>query len=140
MNSLKKAIIIATQAHKGPVDKAGKDYIQHPLFVSTLCKNKKEKIVAVLHDVVEDTNITLKYLSQYFTKDIIEAIRCISKEKNYKLDEYLYRVKNNKLARIIKISDLTHNMELSRLTHVTKEDILRVEKYKKCLKYLKDIS
>ena len=91
-----------------------------------------------IHIIHTNNIITLKYLSQFFTKDIIEAIRCISKEKNYKLDEYLYRVKNNELARIVKIADLTHNMDLSRLTHVTKEDILRVEKYKKCLKYLKE--
>lgn len=128
---LYKAVEIATNAHKGQVDKGGVDYINHPKAVADKVSTVEQKIVAYLHDVVEDTNITLEDLKNYgFSQSIIEAIDCISKnDKNY--FDYLAKVKSNPLARIVKIADLEHNMDLSRLQSIKLKDIERLENIKR---------
>lgn len=141
LNSLDKALEIATNAHKGQFDKVGKEYINHPIAVSNLCKNKKAKIVGLLHDVVEDTEVTLDDLRKYFSNDIIEAIKLVTKTKNYVPEEYYQNIKMNNLAREVKMADLTHNMDLSRYQglEITDEVIKRTEKYQKYYEYLKSI-
>lgn len=89
-----------------------------------------------MHDVVEDSDWSLKDLEKYFDNDIVIAVDCITKNKKYSYDEYLERVKGNRLARIVKLSDLMHNSNLSRLKNITKEDIKRTEKYLKAIDYL----
>jgi len=137
MNDIKKAIEIATKAHKNQKDRAGKDYIHHPKTVASYVKNDKEKIVAWLHDVIEDTNITLKELSEYFTQDIIKAINIITKKKNQSYETYLINIKKNKLARNVKLADLKHNSNLKRLKNPSFVDIVRNQKYMKAIEYLK---
>lgn len=138
MNDIKKALEIATLAHKGQVDKAGKDYINHPITVSCYCKTYEAKIVGLLHDTVEDTDITLDYLKNYFTEDILEAIKLVTKSYPLDINQYYKNIKGNPIAREVKIADLTHNMDLSRfdISKITQKDLDRVEKYKKYYNYL----
>lgn len=126
------------EAHKGQIDKGGAEYYLHPFHVAEKCKSIDAKIVALLHDVVEDTDITLADLSKFFEPVIIEAVDAITKQNGISYDAYLSRVKKNPLAREVKIQDLMHNSDLSRLNEVTEEDLKRVEKYKKSIAYLKD--
>ena len=121
-----KAYEIAKKAHLGQVDKAGEDYIKHP-----------EKAVAYLHDVIEDTELTLEDLGEYgFSKEVIEAVDIITKKRGEDYQSYLNSVKKNKLARAVKLADLRHNSDLTRLTKVTEKDIKRKEKYQKAIDFL----
>lgn len=131
------AFKIAIEAHKGQVDKAGVDYIEHPKAVAELLEAKEEKIVALLHDVVEDTKVTFHDLEQYwFPNNIITALKLLTKPKKIDYMEYIKKIKENPLAKKVKIADLTHNSDLSRLKEITNKDLERLEKYKKALEYL----
>lgn len=134
---LKKAYEIASMAHKNQKDKGGAEYINHPVAVSAMVESLEEKIVALLHDVVEDTRVTLEELKSFgFNDDIIAAIDAISKRDGESIDEYMNRVKNNKLACSVKKADLLHNMDISRLKVVNKKDLERLDKYQYIYNYL----
>ncbi|MDY0236199.1 MAG: GTP pyrophosphokinase [Gudongella sp.] len=136
---LGKAIDISFNAHKGQYDKAGKPYASHPIYVACKMKTDKEKIVALLHDVLEDTEITVEYLIQEgYTGEIIEAIIAITRENAEDYFQYIKRVKQNPLAKKVKIEDLKHNMDISRINEPTQRDLERVERYKKALVILRD--
>lgn len=138
MNYLNLALDIATSAHHLQIGKDLEPYINHPIFVSTLVNLEVEKIVALLHDVIEDTEITLEYLkSKGFSYEVIDAIDAISKRKKEKLSNYMDRVKKNSVATSVKIADLTHNMDLTRLKNITQKDIDRTERYRIQLEFLK---
>jgi len=137
MNKYELALKIATEAHKGQVDKAGILYINHPLTVASLVDTEEEKIVALLHDTIEDTNITEQDLLNYgFSNKIIEAVKLLTHNKNVPYMVYVAKIKDNELARKVKIADLTHNSDLSRLKEITEKDKKRYEKYQKALLYL----
>lgn len=137
MSKYELALKIATDAHKGQVDKAGVEYINHPLKVASLVYNEKEKIVALLHDTIEDTYITEQHLIDYgFSNEIIEAVKVLTHSKDVSYMDYIQKIKGNKLARKVKIADLTHNSDLTRLKNITEKDRKRCEKYKKALMYL----
>ena len=124
MTFLEKAIEISTKAHKGQKYKAGKDYINHPMTVAAMVNEDNEKIVAYLHDVVEDTNVTLADLKEVgFDNDVIEAIDAITKRDGENYDDYIYRVSNNKIAKQVKIADMTHNSDISRFDNPSQKDI-----------------
>jgi (p)ppGpp synthase/HD superfamily hydrolase len=127
---------IAQKAHAGQADKAGVPYIEHPKFVAGLLETEDEKIVAYLHDVLEDTEITVEYLGSLFESRIVDAVLALTKEMNESYDDYLSRVKKNPLARAVKLKDLYHNMMLDRLQFPTDRDLKRVEKYKKAYEFL----
>ena len=132
-----KAYKIAKKAHLGQVDKAGEDYIKHPEKVASFVKTDEEKAVAYLHDVIEDTELTLENLYEYdFSKEVIEAVDIITKKRGEDYQSYLNSVKKNKLARAVKLADLRHNSDLTRLTKVTEKDIERKEKYQKAINFL----
>lgn len=132
-----KAYEIAKRAHLGQVDKAGEDYIKHPEKVASFVETDEEKAVAYLHDVIEDTELTLEDLHEYeFSKEVIEAVDIITKKKGEDYRNYLNSVKKNKLARAVKLADLRHNSDLTRLTKVTEKDIERKEKYQKAIDFL----
>lgn len=132
-----KAYEIAKRAHLGQVDKAGEDYIKHPEKVASFVETDEEKAVAYLHDVIEDTELTLEDLHEYeFSKEVIEAVDIITKKKGEDYRSYLNSVKKNKLARAVKLADLRHNSDLTRLTKVTEKDIERKEKYQKAIEFL----
>ena len=132
-----KAYEIAKRAHLGQVDKAGEDYIKHPEKVASFVKTDEEKAVAYLHDVIEDTELTLEDLCEYsFSNEVIEAVDIITKKRGEDYQSYLNSVKKNKLARAVKLADLRHNSDLTRLIKVTEKDIKRKEKYQKAIDFL----
>ena len=127
MSTLQRAIEIATEAHKGQYDKSGKDYIGHPLRVMEMGKTDEEKIVGVLHDVIEDTDWTFEALAEEgFSKEIINALRCVTKiSENENYDDFIERVKKNPLAVAVKINDLSDNMDIRRLPYMSDKDVKR---------------
>ena len=131
MSTLERAIEIATEAHRGQFDKAGNDYIGHPLRVMAAGRTTEEKIVGVLHDVVEDTNWSFERLAaEGFSVEIIEALRCVTKlSENEPYDKFITRVKENPLAVAVKLNDLTDNMDIRRLQDITDSDVKRLRKY-----------
>lgn len=129
---INKAIIIATVAHENQVDKAGEPYIFHPLRVMLSLKSEDEKICGVLHDVIEDTNITVEYLiKQGFSNEITQALEALTKKENENYDDFINRVLENELACYVKLADLNDNMDLSRIKNPREKDFKRIEKYKK---------
>ena len=138
MSSLNRAIEIASEAHKGQFDKSGKDYIGHPLRVMEMGKNEEERIVGVLHDVVEDTPWTFEMLeAEGFSSEIIAALKCVTKiSENENYDDFIERVKKNPLAVAVKINDLTDNMDIRRLPYLSDKNVKRLKKYLKAYKKL----
>ena len=137
--NLERAIEIAQEAHKGVKDKGGHDYIHHPIRVMHAMSNDQEKIVAILHDVVEDSDWTFERLKEEgFEDSVIESLRCVTKyseEEDYQ--EFIKRAATNKIATKVKMADIEDNLDLSRLGTLTDKDLTRIEKYKKALQYLK---
>ena len=138
MSTLQRAIEIATEAHKGQYDKAGNDYIGHQLRVMEMGKTENEKIVGVLHDVVEDTDWTFEALAaEGFSEEVIAALRCVTKlSENENYDDFIERVKKNPLAVAVKINDLSDNMDIRRLPYLSDKDVKRLKKYLKAYKRL----
>lgn len=131
------ALAIARKAHAGQVDKAGVDYIQHPLYVANQVKTEQEKAVALLHDVLEDSDITAADLLAYgLSNEVVTAVQTLTKKKGQSYQDYLEKVKSNNLARVVKLADLKHNSDLSRLKTVSNTDYERVKKYKNAIRYL----
>lgn len=134
MNLLEKAIGLALRAHAGQVDKGGNPYILHPLAVMHRVKTVKEKIVAVLHDVVEDCGVTREdLLTEGFDQEIVEAIFALTRKEGETYMEFVQRCSENTLAAGVKIEDITENLDLSRIPHPTETDYKRIEKYKEAL-------
>ena len=137
MSTLEQAIEIATEAHRGQRDKAGNDYIGHPLRVMTACHTPEEKIVGVLHDVVEDSDWTLEGLAaEGFASEIIEALRCLTHAEEEPYDRYIARIKGNPLAVAVKLNDLTDNMDIRRLPYLSDKDVKRLKRYLRAYKQL----
>lgn len=137
MNQLEKAIKIALEAHEKQVDKAGKTYILHPLRLMVQMPTEELQIIAVLHDVVEDSNFTFEDLiKEEFSPRIIKALRAITKQENEPYGDFIQRVKKNPLATQVKIVDLKDNSNLNRLQNPTKIDLERIKKYEKALRDL----
>ena len=129
---LNKAIALARIAHERQVDKGGKAYINHPLRVMNNVGTIDEKIVAVLHDAVEDSELTLEDLRREgFSDGIVEAIDAISKRSGEKRKEYLKRVKSNSIALTVKIADMRDNADISRIPNPTERDHERTRIYKR---------
>lgn len=131
---LEKAILIAVNAHQGQIDKGGKPYILHPLRLMFSSKNEVEQIVAVLHDVIEDADVTLDYLrKEGFSEEILSALDALTRRKAESYDEFISRIISNKTACHVKLADLSDNMNLSRIEHPTSKDYERIEKYRKAV-------
>ncbi len=135
---LEKAILIAVKAHQGQVDKGGNPYILHPLRVMFSMKNENEKICAVLHDVVEDTNVTLDHLkNEGFSEEVLLALDALTKRKNESYDKFIDRIINNHVACHVKLADLNDNMNLTRIQNPSHKDFERIEKYRKAVDKIK---
>ncbi len=135
--NVSKAYQLALAAHKGQVDKGGKPYINHPVMVAKSVCTEAEQTVALLHDIIEDTDMTLDDLrAEGFSEQVIEAVDCITKRNKEPLNQYLHRVKGNCLATSVKLADLAHNSDLSRISHPTETDYARTERYKKAIVFL----
>ena len=132
----KKAINIAYNAHMGQIDKFGIPYIFHPMHLAEQMDTEEECIVAILHDVVEDTKITFNQLEKDFSGRVIEALKLLTHDKSVPYDDYIINLKDNPIAKKVKLADLKHNSDSSRLEHITTKDINRLEKYKNALNIL----
>ena len=131
------ALSIATQAHEGQLDKAGVDYIEHPIYVASQVDTEEEKAVALLHDVIEDSPVSAEELLQAgLPETVVTAVQVLTKEKEQDYQTYLETVKKNPLARVVKLADLKHNSDLSRLSSITEKDRERLKKYKKAIDFL----
>ena len=140
MNQLEKAIAIAVQAHAGQLDKSGAPYILHPLRVMFGVTTEIEQTVAVLHDVVEDSDWTFDQLrDEGFSQSVLEALDCVTKRENEDYFDFIDRIKVNPLAIAVKISDLHDNMNLVRIHTPTEKDLQRIKKYEKALAILTNI-
>jgi hypothetical protein len=127
---LQKAIDIAVLAHSSQKDKSGEPYVGHLFRVMSAGRTLEEKIVGVLHDLIEDTFWTKEMLEEkQFPQKIIDAVLCLTKIEGENYSLYLERVKSNRLALIVKINDLVDNMDIKRLKEIKSNDVLRLNKY-----------
>lgn len=133
-NPIDKALLIAHRAHHGQVDKGGKPYILHPLYVESRMTTEQGRVVALLHDVIEDstgeTAYTLATLAQEgFDSEVVTAVECLTRREYEAYASYLVRIAGNPLACEVKLIDLEHNSNKDRLTDLTEKDRKRLDKY-----------
>ena len=133
-----KASFIAKKYHSGQVDKAGKPYYYHPLTVASSFSDEKLRAVAFLHDTLEDTSVSKAYLEKYMPQDVADAVEVMTRRAGEDYDTYIRRVRQCPMARQVKMADLRHNMDLSRLKNVTPKDLERCEKYKRVFDFLNE--
>lgn len=134
---VKLAIQLAFDAHRGQYDKGGLPYVTHPLHVAESMDTEDECVVALLHDVLEDTEITVDDLRQWgITDRQIEALILLCHDESVPYLEYIQKLRTDPIAVKVKIADLRHNADLTRLAEATEEDWKRVEKYKQALQLL----
>lgn len=134
----KKALLISFNAHKDQLDKSGIPYVYHPYEVAEHMETETETCVALLHDVVEDTDTTLDELAEIFPQEVIDALRLMTHDPEVPYLDYVKKIKDNPLARKVKLADLRHNSDLSRLNNATKKDLKRVDKYKEAIQILEN--
>ena len=133
----KKALKLCFDAHKDQIDKSGLPYVFHPFHLAEQMIDEDATVVALLHDVVEDTEYTIEDLKNMgFNQKVIEAISLMTHDEKIPYEEYVLKLKENSIARTVKIADLKHNSDLTRLNSVTEKDLKRAEKYKKAIKIL----
>jgi (p)ppGpp synthase/HD superfamily hydrolase len=136
---LEKALKIATKAHEGQTDKAGAPYIFHPIRVSNRCSTDEERITALLHDTIEDTEVTVEYLlMEGFPRNIVDAILSVTRNENESYEDFIKRSRLNPTGRQVKLHDLEDNMDITRLNELTEKDVYRLNKYLKAYRYLKE--
>ena len=135
----KKAMKIAFEAHKEQVDKSGIPYIFHPFHLAEQMRTEETVCAALLHDVAEDTDVTLEDLrTQGFPERVIGALTLLTHDDAVPYMEYVAQIKENSIARAVKLADLRHNSDLTRLDHVDEKAKERVEKYKAAIALLED--
>ena len=136
-SELEIALALACQSHRGQRDKAGEPYILHPLRLMVRAQSAAERVVAVLHDVVEDSSVTLDHLKELgFDSGVIAAIDALTRRKGESYDAFIDRIRSNPLATKVKVLDIQDNMDLCRLPTVTQKDLDRVAKYHAALQRL----
>lgn len=127
---LDKAAEICITKHCGQRDKVGAAYFQHPMRVAMRCHSDDEKIVALLHDTIEDTDVTVEYLlDQGFPQYIIDGILSVTKRDGESYEEFVARAAQNPLGRVVKLHDLEDNLDIFRLDSVSPEMAARLSKY-----------
>lgn len=132
-----RAVELAFTKHSGQTDKAGKKYITHIIRVCERCKTDEERIVAMLHDTIEDTDVTIETLNeQGFPIDIINAVLSVTKVKGESYEDFIHRAAMSPIGRKVKLADLEDNMTIQRQTSVTIDDIERLNRYIKAWHYL----
>ena len=131
------ALELAVEKHKNQTDKAGNPYILHPLHVMENVNSKEGKIVAILHDIIEDTDITENYLLKIgLSKRIVDAVVALTRSEDMDYQEYIKNLSSNPLAKEVKLADLDHNMDLKRLPTLEEKDLERNRKYQIAYHYL----
>ncbi|XZJ61081.1 GTP pyrophosphokinase [Clostridium perfringens] len=136
---LEQAIKLASIKHYGQKDKANKPYLFHLLYVMNNVNDLNAKIVGVLHDILEDTDITRNdLLNCGFSEDVVNTVEVLTKSKNQKYMEYIENIKCNDIARKVKLIDLKHNMDLTRLSEISDKDLKSNIKYFEVYKRLSE--
>ena len=136
--TLERAIAIAATAHEGQVDKGGSPYILHPLKVMLRVNTLEERIVAVLHDVVEDCGVSLDDLrKEGFSEAVLMAIESVTKVPGESYETFVERAAQNPIGRVVKLADLEENSDLTRIAQPSWEDLERVEKYRRAIGVLR---
>ena len=131
------ALELALEKHKNQTDKAGNPYILHPLHVMENVNSKEGKIVAILHDIIEDTDVTEDYLLKIgLSKRIVDAVVALTRSEDMDYQEYIKNLSSNPLANEVKLADLEHNMDLKRLPTLEEKDLERNRKYQIAYHYL----
>ena len=139
MSNLERAIEIAVSAHKGQRRKDGSPYVLHPLrLMMSVCSND-EKIVAVLHDAVEDTPVTFEQLqNEGFSNEVLDALRLVTHESDISYADYIAEIAKNRLARSVKLADLKDNGNIYEIPELKTKDLERLEKYHNAFRTLTD--
>ena len=139
---LGKAIEVAVTAHSGQVDKGGKPYILHPMWVMNKVRHLGPDFMtaAILHDVVEDSSLTIEGLITLgFNQDVIAAVRALTHDhQNMSYEDYIKSIKNNTIATAVKLRDIEHNSKITRLKGLRPQDFERLAKYHRAYIYLKN--
>ncbi len=135
----KKALKLCFEAHKNQTDKSSLPYVFHPFHVAEQMTDEKTTIVALLHDVIEDTSYTLQDLRNLgFDEDVLGALELMTHDKNVPYMDYVAKIKGNAIAKTVKLADLSHNSDLTRLDEINEAALNRVEKYKAAIKLLSE--
>ena len=135
----KKALVISFNAHKEQVDKSGMPYVYHPYRIAEQMNDEYSTCVALLHDVIEDTDITLKDLKdEGFPQEVIEAIALMTHDGDTPYFDYIRRIKTNPIATAVKLADLQDNSNYERLDKVEIKDLQRLEKYREAKRMLSE--
>ena len=135
----KKALVLSFEAHKEQKDKSGMPYVFHPFHLAEQMKTEETAVVALLHDVVEDTEYTLEDIrSMGFPERVVEALSLLTHDDAVPYMEYVEKIKNDQIAKAVKLADLRHNSDLTRLDIVDEKALARVEKYAKAIRILSD--
>lgn len=135
----KKAIKLMFEAHKEQVDKSGLPYVFHPFHVAEQMQDETTTVVALLHDVVEDTDYTLEDLREMgFSEEVCGAVALMTHEEDVPYMDYVRQIKTNPIATQVKLADLRHNSDPTRMDAVTDRDIARAEKYQEAIRLLSE--
>ena len=135
----KKALKLCFEAHKEQVDKSGMPYVFHPFHLAEQMQTEETTVVALLHDLVEDTDYTIDDLtSMGFSKTVTDAIAFMTHADGVAYMDYVREIKNNPIAKAVKLADLKHNSDLTRLDIVDEKALKRKEKYAKAIKLLEE--
>lgn len=130
MATLERAIAIAAAAHAGQVDKADQPYILHPLKVMLRVSSEQERIAAVLHDVVEDTSVSMEQLAEEgFSSAVLAAVEALTKQPGETRIAAAKRAVKNPIARTVKLADNAENRDLSRIKNPSEKDFARLKEY-----------
>lgn len=130
----KKALKLCFNAHKDQLDKSGLPYVFHPFHLADQMNDENTTIVALLHDIVEDTDYTLKDLRKMgYNEEVLGAIELMTHGDDVPYMDYVAKIKENPIAKKVKLADLRHNSDITRLDTITQKDLERAEKYKKAI-------
>ena len=135
----KKALKLCFTAHKDQTDKSGMPYVFHPFHLAEQMPDEDTTIVAFLHDVIDDTPYTLDDLrAMGFNEQVLDALALMTHDKRVPYLDYVAKIKGNKIARTVKLADLKHNSDLSRLNNVDEKAMKRIEKYRQAIALLSE--
>ena len=134
MSTIERAVTIAAEAHTRQIDKAGAPYLLHPLRLMLQMETAEDRIVAVLHDVVEDSDWSLERLRREgFSRVIIEAVDSVTRRNSETYEEFVLRAAQNSIGHRVKLADLRDNCDLTRIANPTEKDLERTAKYKRAI-------
>ena len=133
----KKALKLCFEAHKNQLDKSGMPYVFHPFHLAEQMETEETVVAALLHDVMEDTDYTAEDLKEMgFDGDVLDALLLLTHQDGVDYMDYVKKIKSNPIAKAVKLADLTHNSDLTRLDTVDQKALERKEKYKKAIEFL----